>query len=76
VVKVAQNGASSLKATVDSATAYNGTLTAGQSRSFHVSGSATLRIGQPSQVTVTRDGKKVKLPRSRPAVITLDAEKP
>lgn len=76
VVKVSDDGASPLKATVDAATAYNGTLTGGQSRTFHVSQSATLRIGQPSRVTVTRDGQKVKLPKSKPAVITLDAEKP
>lgn len=74
VAQVTADGASSLKATVDGATAYNGTLTAGQSRTFHVSEKITLRIGNPSQVTVTRDGKRVRLPKTRPAVITLDAE--
>lgn len=76
VVKVSDDGASPLKATVDAKTAYDGTLTGGQSRTFHVSQTATLRIGQPSRVTVTRDGQKVKLPKSKPAIITLDAERP
>ena len=72
-VTVSTNGASSLKVTVDGATAYNGTLTAGQSEEFQVTGSAVLVIGKPSAVTVTRDGKKVTLPKKTPATLTLQA---
>jgi cytoskeleton protein RodZ len=75
-VTVSSNGASSLKATVDGGSAYNGTLTGGQSKTFQVSESAVLRIGKPSQVTVTRNGTKVALPSTTPATITLKANQP
>jgi cytoskeleton protein RodZ len=75
-VKVAPNSASSLKATVDGSNAYNGTLAAGQTKTFQVTDSVVLRIGRPSRVTVTRDGKKVSLPQTTPAIVTLKADQP
>lgn len=75
-VTVSASGASSLKATVDGGAAYNGTLTGGQSQTFQVTDTAELRIGKPSQVTVTRDGTKVALPNTTPATITLKATQP
>ena len=75
-VTVSANGASSLKATVDGGTAYNGTLTGGQSQTFQVTDAAVLKIGKPSQVTVTRNGAKVTLPNTTPATVTLKANQP
>jgi cytoskeleton protein RodZ len=75
-VTVSANGASSLKATVDGGSAYNGTLTGGQSQTFQVSDTAQLKIGKPSVVTVTRNGTKVTLPSNAPATITLTASQP
>jgi cytoskeleton protein RodZ len=73
-VSVSANGASSLKATIDGSTAYNGTLTGGQSQTFQVSDTAVLKIGKPSRVTVTRDGKKVTVPKN--GVVSLKASQP
>jgi cytoskeletal protein RodZ len=75
-VRVAPNSASTLKATVDGANAYNGTLAAGQVKTFQVTDLAVLKIGRPSQVTVTRNGKKVSIPRNAPATVTLKADQP
>lgn len=75
-VRVAPDSASSLKATVDGSGAYNGTLTAGQTKTFQVTESVVLKIGRPSKVTVTRDGKKVALPSTTPATVTLKADQP
>jgi cytoskeletal protein RodZ len=75
-VTVSASGASTLKATVDGATAYSGTLTGGQSQTFQVADTAVLKIGKPSQVTVTRNGAKVPLPSTAPATITLKATQP
>ncbi|HEY5541483.1 MAG TPA: RodZ domain-containing protein [Coriobacteriia bacterium] len=75
-VTVSANGASSLKVTVDGASAYNGTLAGGQSQTFQVTDTAELKIGKPSQVTVTRNGTKVAVPGTAPATITLRADQP
>ena len=75
-VSVAANAASTLKATVDGSTAYNGTLTGGQSQTFQVSQTVVLKIGKPSGVTVTRDGKKVAVPKTSPATVTLKTTQP
>jgi cytoskeleton protein RodZ len=75
-VTVSANGASTLKATVDGGSAYNGTLTGGQSQTFQVSQTADLKIGKPSEVTVTRNGTKISLPKTSPANITLTANQP
>jgi len=75
-VTVSSNGASTLKATVDGGSAYSGTLTGGQSQTFQVSQSAVLKIGKPSQVTVTRNGAKVTLPSAANSSITITATQP
>lgn len=72
-VAVSRNGASAVKVTIDGRVAYDGTLTAGQQKEFQVAGSAVVIVGKPSQVTVTRDGKKVALGRKTPATVTLAA---
>lgn len=63
-VKVGQDGASWLKITVDGKKAYEGTLTGGQSKTYEVAEEATVLIGKPTAVTITRDGAPVKIPRS------------
>lgn len=73
-VSVAGNAASSVKATIDGSTAYNGTLTGGQTQTFQVTQTAVLKIGRPSVVSVTKNGKKVALPRTSPATITLKTQ--
>ena len=75
-VKVSDTGASAVKVTVDGGVAYNSTLAGGQSKTFQVTDTAVIRIAKPGQVTVTRDGKKVDMPASVPAVITLKAGQP
>ena len=75
-VTVSKSGASSLKVSVDGWTAYNGTLTGGQSQTFQVTDVAVLKIGKPSQVTVTRNGAKVALPNTAPATVTIRADQP
>jgi cytoskeleton protein RodZ len=72
-VHVASTGASAVKITVDGGVAFNSTLTGGQNKTFEVTKTAVVRIAKPSQVTVTRDGKKIDMPASIPAVITLTA---
>lgn len=61
-VTVAPNGASWVTVIVDGQQAYSGTLTGGQSKSFEVAKSAIVKIGKPSEVTVTKDGKPVTIP--------------
>jgi cytoskeletal protein RodZ len=63
-VRVSQQGASWLKISVDGATAYEGTLTGGQAKSFSVAEKAVVRIGNPDSVRITRDGTPVKIPAS------------
>jgi cytoskeletal protein RodZ len=75
-VSVAANGASSLKATVDGSQAYNGTLAGGQTKEFQVTKTAVLKIGKPTQVTVSRDGKPVSLPSGSNVSVTLNAGQP
>lgn len=74
-VKVAEDGASWLKVTVDGRPAYEGTLTGGQDKEFEVAKQAQVRIGKPEAVTVTRDGKAVKIDTSADiGVVNLKAE--
>lgn len=75
-VGVSASGASAVKVTVDNGVAYNSTLTGGQSKTFTVTDTAIVRIAKPSQVTVWRNDKKVDMPASVPAVITLKAGQP
>lgn len=63
-VEVAATGASWVKVSVDGSPAYEGTLAGGQSKTFEVSREAVVKIGKPSIVTVTRDGKTVAIPAS------------
>ncbi len=61
-VEISSDGASWLRVTVDGLKAYEGILTAGESKEWDVTDEATVRIGQPSAVTVTRDGVTVPTP--------------
>lgn len=63
-VAVSSGGASWLRVSVDGKPAYEGTLTGGQSKTFEVAKTATVRIGKPSVVKVTKDGTKVTVPES------------
>ena len=74
-VKVAQNGASWVKVTVDGLTAYEGSLAGGQSKELQVTKEAVVRIGKPSFVTVYRDGTVVKVPPGGgTSIVTLKAQ--
>lgn len=66
-IDVAEDGASWLRVMVDGLKAYEGTLAGGQSKEWEVNERATVRIGQPSAVTVQRDGDTLEIP---PAVET------
>lgn len=74
-VVVDSDGASWVEVKVDGKKAYVGTMTGGQSKTFEVSDEASVLVGKPSVVTVTRDGKKVEYPKSQNTpVITLKAD--
>lgn len=74
-VKVAANGASWVTVKIDGKSAYAGTLTGGQSKTFEVTGVAEVNIGRPSVTTVYRDGKQVEVPESDgTSNLTLKAE--
>ena len=75
-VKVANNGASAVKITVDGAVAFNATLAGGQSKTYQVTQTAVIKIAKPAQVTVLRNSKKVDMPAQVPATITLKAGQP
>lgn len=60
-VTVDADGASWLRVTVDGKKAYEGTLTGGQSKTYEVMDEATIRVGKPEAVTITRDGDPVKV---------------
>ena len=60
-VRVAEDGASWLRITVDGKPAYEGVLAAGQTKEYEVSKKASVRIGRPESVTVFRDGKAVEV---------------
>jgi len=62
VVSVAEGQSSWLKIEVDGLTAYEGTLPGGQQKSYSVTDEATVRIGKPAAVSVTRDGAAVEVP--------------
>lgn len=77
-VEVAADGASWLKITVDGQKAYEGTLVSGQSKEFDVTEEATVLVGRPSVVTITRDGEEVPIPPSEgtPTITLSAAEAP
>lgn len=60
-VSVADGEASWIRVTVDGLKAYEGTLEGGMTKEWNVSDEAHLRVGRPSAVTVTRDGKEVPI---------------
>jgi len=64
-VSVAANSASWLKVTVDGLTAYEGTLSGGESKTWTVTDAASMTIGKPDAVTVTRDGTDVPIDTSK-----------
>lgn len=72
-VRVAERGASWLRIIVDGQKAYEGTLTGGQSKTFVVAQSASVRIGRPSDVTVLKDGAPVPIPDADTPTLTLTA---
>ncbi len=72
-VRIAADGASWLRVTVDGLTAYEGTMTGGQSKEWEVTEEASIRIGRPSAVTVTRDGETVEIPSGDPPTLVLSA---
>lgn len=75
-VSVSSTGASWLRVSVDGRTAYEGTLAGGQSKRFEVTDLAVVRIGKPSVVTITRDGRGVRIPDADTPELTLRAERP
>lgn len=61
-VAVQHGGASWITVTVDGKKAYSGTMTGGQSKEFQVTKKATIVVGDPSAVEISRDGKNVDIP--------------
>jgi cytoskeletal protein RodZ len=74
-VTVAEGQSSWLEVTIDSFIAYQGTLPGGEAKEWTVTDTATLRIGKPSAVAVTRDGQAVAVPDAQGAIaeVTLAA---
>lgn len=68
-VSVSPSGASTLKVTLDGKPDYSGTLTGGQTKEFTVTDTIVLKIGKPSAITITQDGKPV----AASATVTLKA---
>jgi cytoskeletal protein RodZ len=63
-VAVASGDASWFRVTVDGEKAYEGIIDGGGSRTWTVGDLASVRIGRPSVVTITRDGEPVAIPSS------------
>lgn len=61
-VSVANGEASWVRVTVDGTVAFEGTLAGGSAEEWEVTEEATVRIGKPASVTVTRDGTEVEVP--------------
>ncbi len=72
-VQVASDSASWLRVTVDGLIAYEGTMTGARSQEWEVADEASIRIGRPSAVTVTRDGEPVEIPPGDPPTLVLSA---
>lgn len=73
-VEVAEGQSSWLQVTVDSLIAYEGTLPGGEPKQWTVTEDATVRVGKPSAVTITRDGAPVTVPAAEGiAEVTLAA---
>jgi cytoskeletal protein RodZ len=61
-VSVTSGQSSWLRVTVDGLTAYEGVLPGGTTKEWTVTDEATVRIGKPGSVAVTRDGQPVEVP--------------
>lgn len=61
-VTVREGQASWVQATVDDLQVFEGSLQSGASREWLATKSAVLRVGKPSALVVTRDGKPVTIP--------------
>jgi cytoskeletal protein RodZ len=74
-VRVDPTAASWLRITVDGLKAYEGTLAAGESKTWEVAEEATVRVGKVTAVTVLRDGEPVEVPIDEEGigVVTLTA---
>lgn len=71
-----KGSASWVHVVVDGLTGYEGTLQGGDSREFLVTGTAVVKAGKPSALTVTRDGVTVKIPSGgKTPQLTLSATK-
>jgi len=74
-VAVATGQSSWVRVTVDGLVAYEGTLAGGTTKEWTVTEEATVRVGKPGSVTVSRDGQPVEVPTSGGiAEVTLTAE--
>lgn len=75
VVTVEPGESSWLRVTVDGSVAFEGTLAGGEPKRFEVTDRATVRIGKPGAVTVTKDGAPVTIPMGGGiAEVTLTAD--
>lgn len=61
-LSVAPGDSSWVRVLVDGLVAYEGTLPGGEDKSWTVTSSAVVRVGKPTAVTVTRDGKTLDFP--------------
>jgi cytoskeletal protein RodZ len=75
MVTVKDGQASWVQATVDGLVAYDGTLMSGESREWLVNTTIVLKVGKPTAVTVSREGKPVTLPRGTNVKLSLTAAK-
>lgn len=77
-VEIASGGASWLRVTIDGLKAYEGTLTGRQSKQWEVLDEASVRIGQPSAVTILRDGERLEIPNTAetPVMTITDTQPP
>lgn len=75
-VSVADAQSSWLQVTVDSLTAYEGTLPGGELKEWTVTEDAVVRVGKPAAVTITRDGQPVEIPAAAGGIaqVTLFAD--
>ena len=74
-ITVREGLASWLRVSADGRKAWEGTLLGGEVREYLVSDTATLTIGKPSAVVVTRNGKPVTVPKEANAQVVLSAGK-
>lgn len=61
-ISVKPGSSSWFRVSVDGRVAYEGVLIGGQYREWLVTDSATIRVGRPSAVEITKDGQEVSIP--------------